>query len=231
MLAAAAALTGTSKYVAGNAVNPEDIEVFSANLLLGHKAGRAAIKNVRPDLPVGVSLAIIDDQAAPGGEARRDAVRSDLYGAWLDAARGDDFVGVQNYDRAVWGPDGKLSPAAGAELNGFRREVYPPSLAGAVRYAHQASGVPVLVTEHGVVTKDDAVRARFIPAALRELQLAIDSGVPVRGYVHWSLLDNFEWSLGYWPTFGLASVDRQTFRRTLKPSASVLGRIARANSL
>lgn len=231
MLAAAAALSGTPKYVAGNAVNPEDIDVFSRNLLLGHKAGRAAIKNVRPDLPVGVSLAIIDEQAAPGGEERRDAVRKELYGAWLDAARGDDFVGVQNYERRVWGPDGKLPPPAGAELNGFRGQVYPPSLAGAVRYAHQASGVPVLVTEHGVVTKDDAVRARFIPAALRELQLAIGSGVPVRGYVHWSLVDNFEWSLGYWPTFGLAAVDRTTFRRTAKPSASVLGAIARRNSL
>lgn len=231
MLAAAAARSGTSKYVAGNAVNPEDIEVFSRNLILGHKAGRAAIKNERPNLPVGVSLAIIDDQAAPGGEARRDAVRKDLYGAWLEAARGDDFVGVQNYERAVWGPDGKLPPPAGAALNGFRGEVYPASLAGAVRYAHEASGAPILVTEHGVVTKDDAIRARFIPAALRELQLAMDSGVPVKGYVHWSLVDNFEWALGYWPTFGLAAVERTTFRRTPKPSARVLGGIARRNSL
>ncbi|CAN7179761.1 family 1 glycosylhydrolase [Phenylobacterium sp. LjRoot225] len=231
MLAAAATLAGTAKYVAGNAVNPEDIEVFSSNLLLGHKAGRAAIKGVRPDLPVGVSLAMIDDQAAPGGEARRDAVRADLYGAWLDAARGDDFVGVQNYERVVWGPNGKLPPPAGAEINGFRGEVYAASLAGAVRYAHQASGAPVLVTEHGVVTKDDAIRARFIPAALRELQHAIESGVPVSGYVHWSLVDNFEWSLGYWPTFGLAAVDRTTFKRTAKPSAGVLGAIARRNAI
>lgn len=231
MLAAAAALSGTPKYVAGNAVNPEDIDVFSRNLLLGHKAGRDAIKGVRPDLPVGVSLAIIDDQAAPGGEGRRDAMRKDLYDGWLDAARGDDFVGVQNYERAVWGRDGKLPPPAGAELNGFRGQVYPPSLAGAVRYAHQASGVPILVTEHGVVTKDDAVRARFIPAALHELRLAMDSGAPVLGYVHWSLVDNFEWSLGYWPTFGLAAVDRTTFQRKPKPSAGVLGAIARRNSL
>jgi beta-glucosidase len=231
MLAAAAAKSGTAKYVAGNAVDPEDLDVFSRNLILGHKAGRGAIKSVRPDLPVGVSLAIIDEQAAPGGEARRDAVRKDLYGAWLETARGDDFVGVQNYERRVWAADGPLPPAAGVELNGFRGEVYPPSLAGAVRYAHEASGAPVLVTEHGVVTKDDAIRARFIPAALRELQLAMDSGVPVKGYVHWSLIDNFEWSLGYWPTFGLVAVDRTTFRRTPKPSAGVLGAIARRNSL
>jgi beta-glucosidase len=231
MLDRAAELSGVQKYVAGNAVNPEDIDVMTRNLLAGHKAGRDAIKAVRANLPVGVNLAIIDDQAAPGGTARRDAVRADLYGAWLDAARGDDFVGVQNYERAVWGPDGKLPPPAGAELNAFRQEVYAASVAGAVRYAHQATGVPVLVSEHGVVTKDDTVRARLIPAALAELWEAMREGVPVIGYVHWSLVDNFEWSLGYYPTFGLASVNRDTFVRALKPSAAVLGRIAQANAL
>jgi len=212
-------------------VTLEDLPAFNANLLIAHKRGRDAIKAVRPDLPVGVSLAMIDDQAGPGGEARRDSVRAELYGAWLDAARADDFIGVQNYERAVWGPDGKLPVPAGVETNGFLGEVYPTSLAGAVRYAHQVSGAPVLVTEHGVVTKTDAVRARFIPAALRELHKAMDDGVPVKGYIHWSLVDNFEWSLGYWPNFGLASVDRTTFRRTAKPSATVLGAIARRNAL
>ncbi|HEX7856387.1 MAG TPA: family 1 glycosylhydrolase [Sphingobium sp.] len=231
MLARAAEILAVPKYVAGNAVNPEDIDAMSLNLLAGHKAGRAAIKAVRTKLPVGVSLAIIDDQAAPGGEARRDAVRESLYEAWLDAARNDDFIGVQNYERAVWGPNGKLPSPAGVELNAFRQEVYPSSLAGAVRYAHQRSGVPVLVTEHGVVTKDDSVRARMIPAALEGLWEASRSGVPILGYIHWSLIDNFEWSLGYYPTFGLASVDLTTFARTPKPSSAILGRIARANGL
>jgi beta-glucosidase len=116
-------------------------------------------------------------------------------------------------------------------MNDFRGEVYPPSLAGAVRYAHQVSNVPVLVTEHGVCTKDDAIRARMIPAALSELKRAIDDGVPVKGYVHWSLLDNFEWTLGYWPKFGLVAVDRTTFKRTPKPSAAVLGAIAQRNEV
>lgn len=231
MLAEAARVTGAAKFVAGNAVNVEDLEIFTETLIRGHKAGRAAIKAARTDLPVGVSLAMIDDQAGPGGEARRDSVRADLYGAWLEAARGDDFVGVQNYERTVWGPDGKLPVPAGVPLNGFMGEVYPGSLAGAVRYAHQVSGVPILITEHGIVTKDDTIRARFIPAALRELHQAIGDGVPVKGYIHWSLVDNFEWSLGFWPNFGLAQVDRTTFKRTAKPSAAVLGAIARRNAL
>lgn len=231
MLAEAARVTGSAKFVAGNAVNVEDLPVFTENLIRGHKAGRAAIKAVRSDLPVGVSLAMIDDQAGPGGEARRDSVRAELYDAWLQAARGDDFVGVQNYERTVWGPEGKLPVPPGVPLNGFLGEVYPGSLAGAVRYAHQISGAPVLVTEHGIVTKDDKIRAGFIPAALQDLNKVIADGVPVKGYLHWSLLDNFEWSLGYWPTFGLVQVDRTTFKRTPKPSAAILGAIARRNAV
>lgn len=231
MLADAAKATGVPKYVVGNAADPEDLAVIMRNQIAAHKAARAAIKGVRPDLPVGVSLAVIDEQAAAGGEQRRDQVRADLYDGWLDAARGDDFIGVQNYERHVWGSQGRLPAPAGAEKNMFSGEVYPGSLAGAVRYAHQRSGVPVIVTEHGVATDKDPIRARLIPAALIELKKAMDEGVPVLGYIHWSLLDNFEWSIGYWPKFGLASVDRKTFQRTLKPSALVLGTIAKRNSV
>ena len=67
--------------------------------------------------------------------------------------------------------------------------------------------------------------------ALAELKHAIDDGVPVIGYCHWSLIDNFEWIFGYKVKFGLHSFDPVTFRRTAKPSAAVLGRIARHNAL
>ena len=66
---------------------------------------------------------------------------------------------------------------------------------------------------------------------LAELQQAIAGGVPVIGYLHWSLLDNFEWQQGYGPKYGLASVDSQTFKRTLKPSAAVYRAIVRANAV
>ena len=71
----------------------------------------------------------------------------------------------------------------------------------------------------------------MIPAALAELKRAIDDGVPVRGYCHWSLIDNFEWGFGYRHHFGLCSVNPQTFVRTPKPSAAVLGAIARRNAI
>ncbi len=199
------------------------------NMIAAHKRGRAAIKSIRPDLPVGVSLAMGDEQ---GYAPRRDEVRAGAYGAWLEAVEGDDFLGVQNYSRNIWGLDGKrVAPPPEAKKGSNGDEVHAPSLAGAVRYAHAASGCPIMVTEHGVGTDDDRIRAELIPAALRELRIAIEEGVPVIGYTHWTLLDNFEWIYGYRAKFGLCSVDRTTFKRTPKPSAFVLGAIAKRNAL
>lgn len=230
MLDAAATQLGVRKFTAANAAKSEDLETMLRIQIAAHKAGRAAIKAVRGDLPVGVSLAIIDEQAV-GTNSKRDAVRDELYGAWLDAAKGDDFLGVQNYERRQHGDAGKLPAPDGVPRNFLGAEVHAPSLAGAVRYAHAVTGLPILVTEHGVGIEDDKVRAAFIPAALAELKKAMDEGVPVKGYVHWSLLDNFEWTFGYRPKFGLVSVDRTSFKRTSKPSAHVLSSIAKRNGV
>lgn len=229
-VATAAKRLGVPRFVCANVAGQDDLDDLQRGLLAAHKAGRAAIKAVRPDLPVGVSLAMLDDQAV-GRNSIRDRMRQELYGAWLDLAKGDDFIGVQNYERALWGEQGRLPPPAGAALNWSGTEVWPGSLAGALRYAHAVTGRPVLVSEHGVGSPDDALRAAFIPPALAELKKAIDDGVPVIGYCHWSLIDNFEWIFGYKPKFGLASFDPVTFERKAKPSAAVLGAIAKANRL
>lgn len=226
----AARRLGVAKFICANVAAREDVPAIAAGLLQAHKAGRKAIKAARGDLPVGLSLSMIDDQAA-GPNSIRDRIRGDSYGPWLEAARADDFLGVQNYERAIWDDKGHVPAPAGAERNWSGAEVWAPSLAGAVRYAYAETGVPILVSEHGVGTDDDALRARFIPAALAELKKAIDDGVPVLGYCHWSLIDNFEWIFGYKPRFGLASVEPGTFVRTPKPSAAVLGGIARRNAL
>jgi len=228
--AAAAQAIGSERFGLSAIQSPEVAIAAMPNMIAAHRAARAAIKSVRSNLPVGVSLAIADEQAMPS-QTKRDQVRRDAYGAWLDAAKGDDFLGVQNYVRNLWSDTGKLPPPAGATLNQTGEEVYAPSLAGAVRYAYEASGCRIMVTEHGVQTTDDAIRAGFIPAALRELRKVMDDGVPVLGYMHWSLIDNFEWLSGYGPKFGLASVDRTTFVRTPKPSSRVLGAIARRNGV
>lgn len=227
-LETAARRLGVSSFVTANVAGLDQVPAIVEGLAAAHVAGRQAIKSVRGDLPLGLSLAVSDDQAV-GPNSIRDRMRHELYQPWLGLAKADDFIGVQNYERVRWSDKGKLPPPPDAVLNWGGAEVWPASLAGAVRYAHVATGKPVLVSEHGVGSDDDAIRARLIPAALRELKVAIDDGTPVIGYCHWSLLDNFEWIFGYRPKFGLASVEPGSFRRTAKPSAAVYGRIAMAN--
>jgi beta-glucosidase len=230
MNAAAAHACQSAKFTNAMIPDPADLGTMLPNLIAGHKAGKAAIKAVRGDLPVGVTLAISDDQAV-GANSLRDARRKAFYGAWLEVAKQDDFLGIQNYERALWDDKGAAPAPKGVTLNGSGREVYAPSLAGAVRYAHSVAGVPIMVTEHGVSTDDDKIRTTFIRESLAELHKAMAEGVPVKGYVHWSLLDSFEWIFGYSLHLGLCAVDRTTFKRTPKPSLSVLGQIAKRNAL
>lgn len=229
-LAACAKASGSAKFAVGNTVLPEDVKATTRNMLAAHRMARQAIKALRSNLPVGVTLALVDDQAA-GPNSMRDAHRERVYGAWLRSAREDDYVGVQNYERAVWDAKGRLPTPKGVPTNVAGSEIYPASLANAVRYVHAETKVPILVTEHGVSTTDDRQRASLIPAALGHLRAAMAEGVPVLGYIHWSLLDNYEWGGDERARFGLVEVDRTSFRRTPKPSASVLGKIAQRNAV
>jgi beta-glucosidase len=230
MADAAAHRLGVRLFAGANNLDVEDLDCATRTMIEAHRLARQAIKDACPALPVGVSLAMPDDQAA-GSDSMRDAVRERAYGPWLRAAHEIDYLGVQNYERKIWGASGPLPPPAGGPRNHSDAEVYAPSLAGAVRYAHEASGLPIMVTEHGVGTDDDKIRARLIPEALVHLHKAMADGVPVLGYVHWSLIDNFEWVFGFRPKFGLCSVDRQTFARTPKPSAAVFSAIAKASAV
>ena len=220
-LEAAEAAAGVERYRAGNVMLHEDFAGMRAGMTAAHRAAKAAIKQRRADLPVGLSLAMCDDVAAPGGEEVRDRKRAEVYDYWLELAREDDFVGVQNYERLTYGPDGIVPAPEGTVVNGMGTPVEPDSLRGAVVYAYEVSGVPILVSEHGVSTEDDSIRAGFIEPSLEGLLRAIDAGVPVLGYCHWTMMDNFEWIFGYGPKLGLHSVNRETFERTAKPSAGV----------
>jgi beta-glucosidase len=196
-----------------------------------HGRAVAAIKAGPGDPPVGLTLAMSDWQTVAGGEARRDALREEDEQVFLEAARDDDFIGVQTYTRRRIGPDGMLDPEAGVPRTIMGYEFWPQALGATIRRAAEVTGVPVLVTENGVATADDAERIEYIRRALAAVLGCLADGVDVRGYLYWSALDNFEWSHGYGPTFGLVAVDRATQVRTPKPSAAWLGGVARANAL
>lgn len=86
-------------------------------------------------------------------------------------------------------------------------------------------GLPILITENGLADADDTRRQWWLTETIRAMHESLKKGVKLVGYLHWSLLDNFEWDKGYWPRFGLVAVDRATMKRTIRPSAQWLGRV------
>ena len=98
------------RYRAANVVVPEDMDAIAEAMVAGHRAARAAIKARRPDLPVGLSLAMSDDQATGDDTSVRDRKRAEVYGRWLELAREDDFLGVQNYTRDRYDGKGPVPP-------------------------------------------------------------------------------------------------------------------------
>ena len=199
-----------------------------ATILAAHRRAAEAIKAGARNCAVGLTLAMQDIQAGPGGEETAARLRRELLDFYLEGTRGDDFIGVQTYSRLRCGPEGPLGPEEGVEVTQMGYEFWPEALEAAIRYANAATGLPVIVTENGIGTNDDTRRIAYVERALRGVAACLRDGLDVRGYTYWSALDNFEWALGYRPTFGLIAVDRRTQVRTVKPSARWLGETARA---
>lgn len=206
-------------------------EALVQNGLLAHAKGRDAMKAVRADIRVGITLAIQDEQAEPGAEQVRDKRIAEYVTPFLDGVRGDDFIGVQTYTRSVARNDGTSGPTPRHRLTVMGYEDRPQALAEVCRYVWQQTKTPIIVTENGWAGNDDARRCNFIRESLTELHAAIAEGIDIRGFFYWSLLDNFEWLAGYAPKFGLIGVDRATQRRQIKQSALVFGQIVQANAV
>jgi beta-glucosidase len=223
-VAAAAKASGSDRFSLLNAGDPEPM---IPGVVAAHVKSREAIRAVRGDLPIGLSLAIPDNVAA-GPDSAIERKRAHVYAPFFAVTDKDDFIGIQTYGRAYVGPKGDVDLPADAPRRPDGREWYPQAVGDVVRYAHKATGKPVLVTENGIDAADDKERARFIPSAIASIEAARRDGIPVIGYIHWSLLDNFEWMSGYGPKYGLVSVDRTSFRRQVKPSAKLYGRIAQS---
>jgi beta-glucosidase len=198
-------------------------------LLEAHRRGVEALKSGPGTFPVGLTLALQDIQATPGGEALAARAQQEINDTFLEAVRGDDFVGVQTYSRTRFGSEGVLPPEVGVEVTQTGYEFWPEALEATIRHAIDVAGVPVIVTENGLATGDDTRRIEYIRRALIGVANCLRDGLDVRGYTYWSAFDNFEWQMGYRPTFGLIAVDRETQARTVKSSARWLGAVARAN--
>jgi len=183
-------------------------------------------------MKTGWTVANQDVQAADAGStARADAWRWQREDQFLVVAADDDFIGVQAYSRNIVGKNGRVAPGPEIRRTLMDWEFYPDALGHAVRHtASLLPRVPILVTENGIATRDDGDRIEYTRDALIGLHEALGDSVDVRGYLHWSLLDNYEWGT-YAPTFGLVAVDRSTFIRTPKTSGRWYGELAVQNAI
>lgn len=163
-----------------------------------------------------------------------------VWNHWfLEKTKGHhDFLGLNYYvHKRVkgiglknWAALAVENQGEGRERSDLEWEIFPPGFFDSLVNMSEHK-LPIYVTENGISTLNDHQRARYLISYVKELYHAIKSGVDIRGYFHWSLLDNFEWDKGYKSRFGLVEVDYATLNRTIKGSGKLYGRIAETNQI
>jgi len=226
ILQAAAQRVGSDKFVPSLFSDPA---TGMPAMMKAHHLARAALKAGRGSYPVGAIISLNDDHVLPGGEALHERKRAEVFKPWLKVAAESDFLGVQCYARGWLGPNGPVQPPADAIVTKSGWAFDPEALGDMLRWAATQVKVPIYVTENGISTDDDTQRVAHIKRAIASMKSAMDAGVDVRGYFHWTLVDNWEWNEGFHQTLGLVAFDRTTFKRAPKPSAYVYGGIAKRN--
>jgi len=214
-------------------IDPRKIETFNSPrtddgeiiIMKCHVKARDIINSINPDIKVGITFSLYDHQTLPGGEKSVEKEQHEDFLNYLPYIQEDDFLGVQNYSRKIHGPDGVVKTDENARLTKMGYEYYPEALGNVIRFVSRHWDKPIIVTENGLSTDEDSERVEFIERALTGVYQCIEEGIDVIGYTYWSLLDNFEWQLGYDQTFGLIAVDRSTQTRHPKESLSFLGNI------
>ncbi len=206
-----------------------DMHIAEA-LVAAHRAARGVLSAL-PLARSGWSIATQAFHALPGSEEQTQRWAYPRETFFLECAEGDDWLGVQAYLRTFIGPEGPLPVPEDVEHTLTGWEYFPPALGIGVRNAwNHSKHTPIFVTENGLASADDARRIDYTHDALVGLHEAMDDGVDVLGYLHWSLLDNYEWG-SFTPTFGLVGWDKETFMRHPKPSLYWLGSVARSGAL
>jgi beta-glucosidase len=213
-----------------------------------HELAYAAIKRRWPASQVGLShhkfLFLpatprrLDRVAAAGARLVMDRWPDGLGQLRHVVAATSDYIGVAHYWAQMCAFDARLPrdqfvrrfnpPDAKPTEMGW---VSNPTWMRRVLNELKRYGKPVYITENGISTPDDHEREQYLTEVLANVHAAIDDGVDVRGYFHWTNIDNFEWARGYTIHFGLIAVDRKTLERTMRPSGRLYARIAAANAL
>jgi len=150
-------------------------------MVRAHRRGVDALQSGPGDFPVGLTLSMDEMVAEPGGEGVLEAAREILEDSFFRATEGDDFIGVQCYSRVHFGPGGQAPNQPGVPTTQMGYEYWPQGVEHCARRAAAITGLPVLLTESGIATEDDAERITYLGEVLRGVRHALDDGVDIRG--------------------------------------------------
>lgn len=194
------------------------------NLISAHKHAYKVIKKYHPRVQVGVAQQLADVQPYAQDSFSDELVTKLMrYGWnwwWLNRIKKyQDFVGFNYYFTDYYSKWHRRNPQTPTNDLGWYME--PKGILPLMRrIAKHYPGKPIFITENGVADANDKYRKWWLQETMQALDAARKEDIPVAGYLHWSLLDNFEWAYGWWPQFGLVHVDREHgMKRTVRPSA------------
>lgn len=194
------------------------------NLVVAHKRAYRILKKEKPMLQIGVAQQLANIQAKHPHSVfdQFSTQRMRYFWNWWFLKRVrkyQDFVGVNFYFSDYYTRlFKKENPRVPLSDQGWYME--PEGLYPLLLRTWKHFKKPIYITENGLADEADEYRRWWIEETIVAMQRALSEGVDLRGYFHWSLLDNFEWKYGWWPKFGLIGVDRERgMKRTIRPSA------------
>jgi beta-glucosidase/6-phospho-beta-glucosidase/beta-galactosidase len=203
------------------------------HLIKAHKKSYEMIKRYFPEAQVGIAKhQVVFEIARPTVyNTVLQKIAHYCWNRWLlnRIRHHQDFIGLNHYNRNVI--DGGFNRNPNKRVTDFGWEFYPESLHRAI-VELKPYRKPIYITENGLADASDTLRKLFIPTAIEAVHRAIyANGADVRGYLYWSLLDNFELDKGFWLRFGLVRVDYATQKRTLRQSALDYAKVCESNAL
>lgn len=193
------------------------------NLVLAHRQAYKIFKTKNPQIQIGIAAQLANVQAKRPHNVFDEVVTSWMRYAWNwwflnRIKKQQDFVGFNYYFTDYYKGIKRVNPKAPLNDLGWYMEpegLYPLLVRV---WAHYKK--PIMITENGLADSKDEHRQWWIEESIVAMERAMSEGVDIKGYFHWSLLDNFEWKYGWWPKFGLVHVDRENgMKRTIRPSA------------